>query len=211
MTDTTKNNRLNIMAGIIAEPIKAMAKAGIAYGKKKELMIAALDTLRDKHEINLIWSDFISPFDNGGVKLKKVQNSTSSPEQWTLIKACFAMAMNQTEQGLVTFDLKAYQKELGLTLAATKGETAKAKSYRSKARNKTAANQKLNSQITDFKNLIKPTKESDDTLQDKLVKRSDSFIKVFSDDAYKSLVGNNKTVWLSDYTKLMAKIGIVVK
>ena len=210
MTDTT-NNHLATIRSVIAEPIKAMAKAGIAYGKKKELMLTALDTLSSEHDINLIWSDFVSPFDNGGVKLKKVQNSTSSPEQWAMIKACFAMAMNQTEQVLVTFDLKAYQKELSLTNAATKGETAKARSYRMKARNKKAANQKLNSQINDFKGLIKTTTPSDDTLHDKLVKRSDSFIKVFSDDDYKSLVGNNKTVWLSDYTKLMAKIGIVVK
>jgi len=211
MENTTKNNRLNIMASIISEPIKAMAKAGITYGKKKELMVTALDTLRSEHDIDLIWSDFISPFDNGGIKLKKVQNSTSSPEQWAMIKSCFAMAMTETERGSLTLDLKVYQKELGLTNVATKGETAKARSYRTKALAKTAANQKLNSQIKDFRVSIKTTTPSDDTLHDKLVKRSDSFIKVFSDDDYKSLVGNNKTVWLSDYTKLMAKIGIVVK
>ena len=209
MTNTI-NNRLNTIMSVIAKPLTEMAKAGIVKGRKTEIMVKALETLKTEHDIQLAWTDFLSPFTNGG-KPDPQTKSTSSPEQYTAIKACFAMAMNQTEQVLVTFDLKAYQKELSLTNAAKQGETGKAKAYRKKARNKKAAINKLGSLINDFKGHIKTATPNDDTLQDKLVKRSDSFIKVFSDDAYKSLVGNNKTVWLSDYTKLMAKIGIVAK
>ena len=112
-------NYLKTIQDLLAKPIKEMAGTGIEgdrkYGTKRAVLIKALEVLKTEHKIDLKGSAFISPFDNGGVKLKKVQTSTSTPEQYAVLKHCFLMALPKSEYAHSQADLIAFQKELGLT------------------------------------------------------------------------------------------------
>mgnify|MGYP003657663524 CR=1 FL=1 len=221
-------NYLKTIQDLVAKPIKEMAETGIEgdrkYGAKRALLIEALEVLKTEHKIDLKGSAFVSPFDNGGVKLKKVQTSTSSPEQYTMLKHCFLMGLPKTEYASTQVDLVAFQKELGLTnkekdkrlVAIANKKTQLHDKYAVVADRKDKALKKVGTEIGKFSKSLTIEQEKANKAPptpkkpfEKVVTSSTTLFK--NVEEYKGLVGNKKEVWMEDYRKLMARLGVVIK
>ena len=182
----------------------------------------ALEVLKTAHNIDLKWSDFLSPLTNGGKPNPKTK-STASVEQWFAIKSMFVMALPRAEQELSWLVLKDVQAKLGLTgnekdkraVAIANKKTKAHDKYQSIAFRKSAVGMKIGSQIKDFRNGLKTEQEVKEPTTpkkpfEKLVTSSATLFK--NVEEYKGFDGGNaKQVWIEDYRKLMARLGVVIK
>jgi|EP00919_Chromeraceae_sp_WS-2016_P043476 hypothetical protein len=215
------NNYIKTIQEVLAKPISEFTKTGIAYGAKRAALMEALEVLKTAHNIDLKWSDFLSPLTNGGKPNPKTK-STSSVDQWFAIKDMFIMALPKTEQYLSWTVLKEVQAELDLTnnekdkraVAVANKKTKAHDKYQDIAHKKSAIGHKIGSQIKDFRNSLKSEQEVKEPTTpkkpfEKVVTSSTTLFK--NVEEYKGLVGNKKEVWIEDYRKLMARLGVVIK
>ena len=214
-------NYIKTIQAVLAKPIKEYAKKGIELDTKRAILMKALEVLKTEHKIDMKWSDFLSPLTNGGKPNPKTK-STSSVEVWIAIKSMFVAALSKTEQELSWTDLKDVQKKLGLTnnekdkraVAVANKKTKLHDTYQNIAFAKSAVGMKLGSQIKDFRNSLKTEQEVKEPTTpkkpfEKVVTSSTTLFK--NVEEYKGLVGNKKEVWMEDYRKLMARLGVVIK
>ena len=215
------NNYIETIQAVLAKPIKDFTKSGISHGSRRVVLMQALEVLKTEHKINMKWSDFLSPLTNGGKPNPKTK-STSSVEVWIAIKSMFVAALSKTEQEMSWTDLKDVQKKLGLTnnekdkraVAVANKKTKLHDTYQNIAFAKSAVGMKLGSQIKDFRNSLKTEQEVKEPTTpkkpfEKVVTSSTTLFK--NVEEYKGLVGNKKEVWMEDYRKLMARLGVVIK
>ena len=215
------NNYIETIQAVLAKPIKDFTKSGISHGSRRAVLMQALEVLKTEHKIDLKWSDFLSPLTNGGKPNPKTK-STSSVDQWIAIKGMFVAALSKTEQELSWTVLKEVQAKLGLTnnekdkraVAVANKKTKLHDQYQNIAFAKSAVGMKLGSQIKDFRNSLKTEQEVKEPTTpkkpfEKVVTSSTTLFK--NVEEYKGLVGNKKEVWMEDYRKLMARLGVVIK
>ena len=185
------NNYIETIQAVLAKPIKDFTKSGISHGSRRAVLMQALEVLKTEHKIDMKWSDFLSPLTNGGKPNPKTK-STSSVEVWIAIKSMFVAALSKTEQELSWTDLKDVQKKLGLT------NNEKDKRAVAVANKKT----KLHDTYQNIENInMNRAKQM----------RIDKFVILFAEE-YKGFDnGNVKQVWIEDYRKLMARLGVVIK
>ena len=218
------NNYIKTIQAVLAKPIKDFTKSGISHGSRREVLMQALEVLKTEHKIDMKWSDFLSPNTNGGKPNPKTR-STSTPEQFAVIKAMFVAALPKTEQELSWLVLKDLQKKLSLTnnekdtraVAMANKKTKAHDRYQSLAFSKSAVGMKLGSQIKDFRNGLKTEQDKANKVPptpkkpfEKVVTSSTTLFNNIEE--YKGFDGGNaKQVWIEDYRNLMARIGVVIK
>jgi len=218
------NNYIETIQAVLAKPIKEYAKKGIELDTKRAILMKALEVLKTEHKIDMKWSDFLSPNTNGGKPNPKTR-STSTPEQFAVIKAMFVMALPRAEQQLSFTVLKDVQAKLGLTnkekdkraVAVANKKTKLHDRYQAVAFRKDAVGMKIGSQIKDFRNGLKTEQDKANKVPptpkkpfEKVVTSSTTLFNNIEE--YKGFDGGNaKQVWIEDYRNLMARIGVVIK
>ena len=136
------NNYIASARDALASPLTSWNKASNAVDKQA----SGLGAIAKSHEIKS--TDTFAPILG---KDKVNPKSTASVELFAMLKELLVeTCLTKPEQVLYHFDLDAYRKELGITVAAKRFNVA----YQKKASDKSKAIKKHGSKMRDFRNVI---------------------------------------------------------
>ena len=144
------NNYIASARDALASPLTSWNKASNAVDKQA----SGLGAIAKSHEIKS--TDTFAPILG---KDKVNPKSTASVELFTMLKEVLVeTCLAKKEQVLYHFDLDAYRKELGITVAAKRFNVA----YQKKASDKSKAIKKIGSKMRDFREVIKTAENVDE-------------------------------------------------
>ena len=144
------NNYIASARYALASPLTSWNKASNAVDKQA----SGLGAIAKSHEIKS--TDTFAPILG---KDKVNPKSTASVELFTMLKEVLVeTCLAKKEQVLYHFDLDAYRKELGITVAAKRFNVA----YQKKASDKSKAIKKIGSKMRDFREVIKTAENVDE-------------------------------------------------
>ena len=144
------NNYIASARDALASPLTSWNKASNAADKQA----TGLGAIAKSHEIKS--TDTFAPILG---KDKVNPKSTASVELFTMLKEVLVeTCLAKKEQVLYHFDLDAYRKELGITVAAKRFNVA----YQKKASDKSKAIKKIGSKMRDFREVIKTAENVDE-------------------------------------------------
>lgn len=205
------NNYIASARDALASPLTSWNKASNAVDKQA----SGLGAIAKSHEIKS--TDTFAPILG---KDKVNPKSTASVELFTMLKEVLVeTCLAKKEQVLYHFDLDAYRKELGITVAAKRFNVA----YQKKASDKSKAIKKIGSKMRDFREVIKTAENVDEegnkkkvTPKTPIVSARDNIKRVYnilndetklSDGDYRSLVKVDRVDMLKAIQLLYSNLG----